>query len=98
MDSPELGHSAQRRARLAEKGRILYAKACGMKGKKTCVESFASYHIGRGDAEIVRDLLAFLETRSEALRSSDPDGQLARTDELAERIRRNLNSVPDERR
>ena len=97
MDPAELERSRERRARLAEKGRILYAKACGMKGKKTCVESFALYHIGRGEAEIARDLLAFLETKSEALRSSDPECQLAHTDELAARIRQYLDLDGDER-
>jgi hypothetical protein len=62
----------------------------------SCVEGFALYHIERGEAEIARDLLGFLETRSEALRSSDPEGQLARTDELTARIRRYLDSDPDE--
>ena len=68
MDSAESGNSTQRRARLAAKGRILYAKSCGAKGKKTCVEGFALYHIGRGEAEIARDLLGFLEaTRGAAV-------------------------------
>jgi hypothetical protein len=98
MDPAESGNLTPRRARLAEKGRILYGKSCGSKGKRTCVESFALYHIGRGEAEVVRDLLGFLETRSEALRSSDPEGRLARTDELAARIRQYLDSDADERR
>jgi hypothetical protein len=98
MDPVESGNSTPRRARLAEKGRILYGKSCGRKGNRTCVESFALYHIERGEAEIARDLLAFLENRTEVLRSSDPEGQLARTDELAARIRQYLNSEADERR
>jgi hypothetical protein len=96
MDSAESGNSTPRRARLAAKGQILYAKSCGTKGKMSCVEGFALYHIERGEPEIARDLLGFLETRSEALRSSDPEGQLARTDELTARIRRYLDSDPDE--
>ncbi len=92
MNPAESGQSAQRRARLAAKGRILYAKMCGMKGKKTCVESFALYHIGRGEAEVARDLLAFLESTRDSLRAADPEGQLARTDELTERIRQYLKS------
>ena len=58
----------------------------------TCVESFALYHIERGEAEVARDLLGFLEKKSESLRSSDPEGQLARTDELTARIRHYLGS------
>jgi hypothetical protein len=96
MNPAELGQRAQRRARLAEKGRILYAKSCGTKGKSTCVEGFARYHIARGEAEIADDLLGFLESKSEALRLSDPQGQLARTIELAARIREYLKSVTDE--
>jgi hypothetical protein len=96
MDSAESGNSSLRRARLAAKGRILYTKSCGTKGKMTCVEGFALYHIERGEAEIARDLLGFLETRSEALRSSDPEGQLARTAALAARIRQYLISYADE--
>jgi hypothetical protein len=98
MGPAESRGSTPRRARLAERGRILYGKSCAPKGKRTCVESFALYHIGRGEAEIARDLLGFLETESEALRSYDPDGQLARTDELAARIRQYLISDDDKRR
>lgn len=98
MDPAKSGNSTPRRARLAEKGRILYGKSCGRKGNTTCVESFALYHIGRGEAEIARDLLAFLESKRDSLRSSDPEGQLARTDLLAVRIRQYLNSDADESR
>ena len=98
MDPAESRNATTRRARLAEKGRILYGKSCGTKGGKTCVESFALYHIGRGEPEIAHDLLVFLETERGALRTSDPEGQLARTDELAVRIRQLLHSEADERR
>ena len=60
--------------RLAEKGRILYRKSCGSSGKKTCAESFAIYHVRRGEADVARDLLAFLETEADVLRKGDPDG------------------------
>jgi hypothetical protein len=98
MDPAESRRSTPRRARLAEKGRILYGKSCGTKGKRTCVEGFALYHIRRGESEIARDLLGFLETTRDALRSSDPEGQLAGTDELVVRIRQYLDSDDDERR
>jgi hypothetical protein len=81
---------------LAAKGRNLYAKMCGMTGKKTCVENFALHHIRRGEAEIALDLLAFLESKRDSLLTSDPEGQLARTDELAVRIRRHLESYADD--
>jgi len=92
MDPAESEISARRRARLAEKGRILYTKSCGTKGNRTCVEGFALYHIERGESEIVRDLLGFLETRTVDLRLSDPEDQLARTDDLVAQIRRFLDS------
>ena len=82
--------NSARRARLAEKGRILYRKSCGTSGKQTCAESFALFHIGRGDVDVARDLLAFLETEAEALRVADPEGRLGPTAELAARVRRSL--------
>jgi hypothetical protein len=85
--------TARRRARLAEKGRVLYHKSCGaIGGKKSCAESFALHHIGRGEREVARDLLEFLESEAEALRLDDPDGRLPPTEELAARIRRHLDT------
>jgi hypothetical protein len=95
MGHVNLGLSPEQRARLAEKGRILYGKSCGADGDRTCAESFALYHIGRGEAEIARDLLAFLETEAEALRALDLEGRLPLTDELAARIRRHLDAAED---
>jgi hypothetical protein len=86
----ELG--PEQRARLAEKGRTLYRKSCGPSGQKTCAESFALYHIRRGEVEVARDLLAFLEAEAEALGLGDPEGRLRPTEELAARIRRGLES------
>ena len=82
----------ERRARLAEKGRILYRKSCGAIGQKTCAESFAFFHIERGEAEVARDLFSFLETEAEALRLDDPERRLAATEDLAARIRRILET------
>jgi hypothetical protein len=90
MDRDYVGVSSEQRARLAEKGRILYRKSCGASGKKTCAESFAQYHIGRGETAVARDLLAFLDGEAEALRTDDRDGRLAPTEELARRIRGHL--------
>ncbi len=92
MDRVDVGLTAEQRARLAEKGRILYRKSCGSSAKKTCAESFAIYHVRRGEADVARDLLAFLETEAEALRMGDPEGRLGPTLELAARIRRSLET------
>jgi hypothetical protein len=92
MDRVDFGLSPEKRARLAEKGRILYRKSCGVTGKKTCAESFALFHVGRGETEVARDLLAFLETEAGALRIGDPEGRLRPTEELAARIRRSLET------
>jgi hypothetical protein len=85
----------ERRARLAEKGRLLYGKFCGTKGRGICAESFAVYHINRGEEEVARDLLAFLEARLEVLRRDDPDDRLALTADLADRVRRHLGLETD---
>jgi hypothetical protein len=82
--------SPEQRVRLAEKGRILYRKSCGTSGQNTCAESFALYHIRRGEAEVARDLIAFLEAEVESLRLCDPERRLGSTEELAARIRRVL--------
>jgi hypothetical protein len=82
----------EKRARLAEKGRILYRKSCGVTGKKTCAESFALFHIGRGETEVARDLVAFLEREARELRIDDPEGRLRPTEELAARIRRSFET------
>ena len=88
--------SPEARARLALKGRILYTKFCGTDGKGTCAESFALHHIGRGEGEVARDLLAFLETEVTALRDHDPDGRLPLAVELATRIRCHLEAKGDD--
>ena len=85
------------RARLAMKGRILYGKFCGTDGKGICAESFALYHIWRGESEVASDLLGFLETEVVALRRHDPQGRLTMTERLAERIRLHMETEGDER-
>ena len=80
------------RARLALKGRLLYGKFCGTDGRGICAESFALFHIWRGESEIAEDLLAFLESQIEALKRDDPSGRLALTEELAARIAEHLCS------
>jgi hypothetical protein len=88
--------SPEVRARLAQKGRILYTKFCGTDGKGICAESFALHHIWRGEGEVARDLLAFLETEVVALRDHDPGGRLPLAVELAARIRRHLEAEGDD--
>jgi hypothetical protein len=90
MDRDNVGMNSEQRARLAEKGRILYRKSCGAITKKSCAEIFAQHHIDRGETEVARDLLAFVDSEAEALRADDSDGRLAITEELARRIRGRL--------
>src|SRR5262249_52621895 len=97
MGPDQVGVSPEQRARLALKGRILYAKSCGTRGNRTCAESFALYHIARGESEIARDLLVYLQTEIESLRRHDPEGQLAMTEELAVRIQRHLEAEGQDR-
>ena len=78
---------AKRRAMLALKGRLLYGKYCGTKGRGICAESFALYHLGRGEAAVVDDLLTFLDAEVAALRQADPQGRLEMTEALVDRIR-----------
>ena len=48
------------------------------------------FHLGRGEAIVAWDLLAFLDTEAQALRQNDPEGRLAATEDLAANIRRVL--------
>jgi hypothetical protein len=90
MHEVQDGIPPEHRARLAHKGRLLYEKFCGTGGPGGCAEGFALYHIRRGEGEVARDLLAFLEARVEDLRRHDPEGRLALTEDLAARVRRHL--------
>lgn len=56
----EVEVSAERRALLACKGQRLYDKYCGTKGRGICAESFAEYHIWRGEWVVARDFLVYL--------------------------------------
>jgi len=86
MDPIEVEVSPRRRARLIVKGHLLYGKFCGTGGRGICVENFALHHIRLGEPTVARDLVAYLGERTEALRRSDPDGQLLMTEALATRI------------
>jgi hypothetical protein len=94
MDRPNRRLNSEQRARLGEKGRILYRKSCGAtNGKNTCAESFAIHHINRGEQDVARDLLVFLDSEAEILRLDDPERRLQRTVELAARIRAYLERM-----
>lgn len=84
----------ERRELLACKGQRLYGKYCGTKGRGICAESFAEYHIWRGELVVARDFLVFLSAQLELLRRSpctpEIQQQLVMTEGLIERIRRHL--------
>jgi hypothetical protein len=91
FEDEEIEVPPERREVLAEKGKRLYAKYCGTDGKGICAESFAEYHIWRGELAVARDLLEFLATQIDALRqevsdSPDLDEQLHMTERLIQRI------------
>jgi hypothetical protein len=90
MGPVAVGRSLEQRARLAHKSRLLHGKSCGTDGRGVCAESFALYHIWRGESEVARDLLAYRDARIEALQIDDPAGRLPWTQELARRIRQHL--------
>lgn len=94
MESMPSDLSPERRARLARKGEILYAKSCGPGGRGDCAESFAEHQLRLGRVAVVQDLLRFLDGRIESLRSADPEGRLPATEALAARIRRRLIDRP----
>jgi hypothetical protein len=81
----------ERRAFLAIKGQRLYGKYCGTKGRGICAESFAEYHIWRGEYSVARDLLVYLNGRVACLRQTEMmtaeiASQLDMTEGLIERI------------
>ena len=87
----------ERRAKLAEKGRSLYDKFCGTGGRGICAESFAVYHLGRGEDAVVEDLVRFLDAEVQRLCESDPQARLDATRGLALRIRSHLAETADDR-
>jgi hypothetical protein len=81
----------ERRAFLAIKGQRLYGKYCGTNGRGICAESFAEYHIWRGELIVARDLLAYLNAQIACLHQTVPttpeiETQLHMTEGLIERI------------
>jgi hypothetical protein len=75
-----------RRALLAAKARLLYA-GCTRGDGTACAEGFALYHLRNGETDAVRDFAAFLEAEVVSLTADDPDGRLATTAALLDRVR-----------
>jgi hypothetical protein len=89
-DPAQTDLSPKRRALLARKGEILYARYCGAKGRSICAESHAKHELRLGHGAVVRDYLQFLEGRLAAIESDDPEGLRAMTERLIGRIRESL--------
>jgi len=73
----------ERRAQLADKGKRLYHKYCGLNGNGICADSFAEYHALRGEYEVVADFLDFL--RQAVTTESDPE-KIEMTEQLIKRV------------
>jgi len=86
-----------RREVLAVKGRRLYGKYCGSSGRGICAESFACYHLDRGQPLVAADLLAWLRERLNALELADPDDRRAMTEGLVGRIEAHLRNATEPR-
>ncbi len=90
--SDEVPVDNERRAFLAQKGKILYAKYCGTQGHGICSESFAEYHIWRGEYVVAQDFLVYLEaqlTNLQVISNTDEQAayQLTITQGLVDRIK-----------
>jgi hypothetical protein len=93
MESPIEALTPERRAMLAMKARLLYGKFCGTGGRGICAESFAVFHIGRGETVVAEDLLTYLAAVVAELELNDPQNRLAATRGLAERVRKHLETI-----
>ena len=87
----EIEVSDERRQTLARKGQVLYGKYCGTGGRGICAESFAEYHVWRGEYAVARDFLIFLAAQVDTLRQTSPataetQARLAMTERLIARI------------
>lgn len=80
----------ERRVMLAHKAQRLYGKFCGTGGRGICVESFAVYHIGRGETVVAEDLVAYLDEVVMELEQYDPHNRLAATRGLVARVCRHI--------
>ncbi len=83
----EIEVSSERRAELAQRGRLLLEKFCGTDGKGICAESFAEYHLWRGEYRVVQDFLVYLRVRLDEFRQNNHQSERVQmTALLIERI------------
>ena len=87
----EIEVTAERRQALAHKGEVLYGKYCGTGGRGICAESFAEYHVWRGEYAVARDFLVFLAAQLDTLHQTsaatfEMQEQLVMTERLITRI------------
>ena len=78
----EIAVSSERRAALSQRGRLLLEKFCGTDGKGICAESFAEYHLWRGEYVVVQDFLAYLRTRLDEYRHAPHQAERTQMTEL----------------
>jgi Arc/MetJ-type ribon-helix-helix transcriptional regulator len=69
---------------------LLYAKYCGLDGCGICAESFAEYHIARGEYAIARDYIQYLIRELDTLSAPEQIRQREITEQLIERIKDHL--------
>ncbi len=86
----EIEVSQERQSELAKKGVRLYAKYCGLDGCGICAESFAEYHIARGELVIARNYLEYLTTQLEQLTAPEEERQREITEALIARIQEHI--------
>ena len=84
----EMELTDDRRVQLAQKGKRLYQKYCGLNGEGICADSFAEYHALRGEYEVVSDFLEFL--RGMVVVETD-SAKIDMTEQLIQRIETLLN-------
>ena len=83
----EMDLTDERRAQLANKGKRLYHKYCGLNGKGICADSFAEYHALRGEYEVVTDFLDYLRL---TIKTESEAEKIEMTAQLIERVERLL--------
>ena len=86
-----------RRNRLARKGEVLYHKSCQGVGEFSCVQGFILHHLGRGEPEIVQDLVNYLNGEVNARRADREDAHVERARNLIAWIGVQLNTFSGDR-
>ena len=82
-ESFEMELTEERRAQLAHKGQVLYEKYRRLNGEDICAESFAQYHVLRGEDVVVTDFLAFLR---DTLSTETDSAKIEITTDLIQRV------------